>query len=74
MMFDSVNDLAKRLPQPEWTGDPTNDRRAIEQHVANGKRLRSEAFRAFWLALASSVRGAVRQDSAPIGRAPSPQH
>ncbi len=73
-MFDSVNDLAKHLPQPEWTGDPMSDRRAIDQHIANGKRLRSEAFRAFWLALVSSVRGAVRQGDAPIGGAPSHQH
>jgi hypothetical protein len=73
-MFETVNDLANRLPQPEWTGDPANDRRAIEQHIANGKLLRSEAFRAFWHALITSVRGAMRQGSAPIGGAPSPQH
>ena len=73
-MFDSVNDLAERLPQPKWTGDPANDRRAIEQHIANGKRLRSEAFRAFWHALFVSVRGSVRGGAAPIGGAPSPQH
>jgi hypothetical protein len=73
-MFDSVNHLAYRLPQPEWTGDPANDRRAIEQYIANGKRLRSEAFRAFWVALAAFVRGIWRQGSAPIGGAASHQH
>jgi len=44
-MFEPVNDLAARLPRPTWTGDPVNDRRAAEQHIANGRRLRNEAFR-----------------------------
>ena len=65
-MFESVNDLANRLPKPKWTGDPINDRRATEQHAANGKRLRSEAFRCLGRALMASIRGAIRQGSAPV--------
>lgn len=72
-MFESVNDLAKRLPHPEWTGDPINDRRAIEQHIANGKRLRSEAVISLWRVVAASFRGRVPSITKPIGATPSPQ-
>ena len=73
-MFESVNDLAKRLPKPKWTGDPINDRQATEQHIANGKRLRNEAFRCLGRALMASIRSAMRQGSTPISGTPSHQH
>lgn len=43
-MFEAVNTLAKRMPAPVWTGDVIKDNLAIDQHIANSRRLRSEAF------------------------------
>ena len=73
-MFETVNHLATRLPKPVWTGDPMNDREAMEQHIANGKRLRSEAFRCLGRALIASIRSAMSHGSASVGGTPSHQH
>ena len=73
-MFDSVNELAKRLPQAEWTGDATGDWRVVEQHIANGRRLRSEAFHAAGRLIISWFRGGATKAAGSIARTPSHQH
>ncbi len=72
-MFEVVNQLARRLPHPEWTGDPMNDRLAIEQYAANGRRLRSEAFRCMGRGLAAWFRGRLPDSAGPIAGEPSHQ-
>lgn len=72
-MFDSVNHLAKRLPHPEWKGDPFNDQRAMQQYIANGQRLRSEAVASMGRALIARIREGLRRIAHPIGNVPSHQ-
>jgi len=70
-MFEPVNDLAKHLPRPNWTGDPVNDMRVAEQHIANGRVLRSEAFRCLGRGLLAGIQGGMHRVIGPIGATPS---
>ena len=72
-MFEPVNDLARHLPRPAWTGDPVNDRHAAEQHLANGHRLRNEAFRCMVHAVIAWIRGAAHRRVGPFAGTPSHQ-
>lgn len=72
-MFDAVDDLAKRLPRPDWTGDPINDRRAVAQYIANGRRLRSEALLGIGRAMIAFARGSLHRVAGSFSGAPSHQ-
>ncbi|MEZ5933414.1 MAG: hypothetical protein R3F54_15970 [Alphaproteobacteria bacterium] len=73
-MFEPVNDLARRLPHPRLTGDPLEDWHVIEQHVANGRRLRSEAFACMLRSVGAWFRGRAQRPAGSFGGNPSPQH
>ncbi len=60
-MFDSVNALARRLPQPVMTGNPQNDRWLRGQVMANARLLQSEAISCTGRALLTPLRRAWRQ-------------
>lgn len=72
-MFEPVNDLAERLPRPTWTGDPVNDRLAAEQHLANGRRLRNEAFRCMVHTVIAWFRGVAHRAAGSLAGTPSHQ-
>ena len=72
-MFEPVNDLAARLPRPTWTGDPVNDRLTAEQHLANGRRLRNEAFRCMVHAVIAWFSSFARRVEGRIAGTPSHQ-
>lgn len=56
-MFESVNELNRRLPRPAMTGDPHYDRHVQDLYVSNGRLLRSEAFACLGRSFVKSLRG-----------------
>lgn len=62
-MFETVDDLNRRLPKPRIAGDQKYDLLVIEQHISNAKALRSEAFACMIRAAARRLRKTWRQVS-----------
>ena len=44
-MFETLNELAKKLPHPDVSGDHDHDQRVRQRDIENAKCLRSEACR-----------------------------
>ncbi|MGI9418304.1 MAG: hypothetical protein ACR2RA_10755 [Geminicoccaceae bacterium] len=72
-MFDSVNALARRLPQPVMTGDPRKDRQVRGQIMANARLLQSEAVSCVGRAVIASLRSGWHWMTRPIVTPPSHQ-
>lgn len=72
-MFESVNTLAKRMPAPVWTGDVVKDSLVIDQHIANSRRLRSEAFLCLGRGVVAWFRNGTRRAASLIAASPAHQ-
>ena len=64
-MFETLDDLNRRLPQPKLTGDIKYDFLAREQYISNAKKLRSEALASLVRSIAKKVHQAWSQLTAP---------
>ncbi|MEM9626123.1 MAG: hypothetical protein AAGA21_07810 [Pseudomonadota bacterium] len=65
-MFESVNALSRRLKQPVWTGDQRDEYQLREQHLANARALRNEAFASIGRALIASLRSVWHRITQPV--------
>lgn len=65
-MFESLEDLSKRLPRPQLTGDWWHDQQVHEQYIANAKQMRSEAMACIGRALVQVLISGWRRLSAPV--------
>lgn len=71
-MFDTVNELSRRLPRPVLTDDPASVAKARERYLANANLMRSEAIaclaRAFWSSLRRGWHWSVEPATTPPSR------
>lgn len=65
-MFDTVNELSRRLPRPVLTDDPASVAKARERYLANASLMRSEAVACLGRALWSSLRLGWHQITQPL--------